>query len=220
VEDSPKPYPLDFDSLSRRLLLRYLVLASRHWSETGSPCLTVHATGNFAAPNYGGRARELQYTPANAMRNVFLELVKDPPDGYAVSLEATHHSPTQFRTPMFFAELGSSMREWKDDNAASYLASSIYHGILRDDRVPAAIGFGGGHYCPLFSAMETELAFGHICPKYALESLDENLIQQMIERTTDGVQKAVLDKGMRGDERKRILSTLSQIGSFDVIQKR
>ena len=220
VPDNPKPYPLDFDSLAGELSLKYLVLASRHWSESGSPCLTVHPTGNFDTAMYGGRPRELQYTMANPMRDIFLELVEHPPKGYAVSLEATHHSPTQFRTPMFFAELGSSEREWSDANAAKYLASSICRGILRNGRAPAAIGFGGGHYCPSFSFMEMELAFGHICAKYALQSLNENLIRQMIDRTTDGVQKAVLDKGMKGHERKMVASSLKEIGLQDIVEKK
>ena len=220
VPESPKPYPMDFDALAERLSLRYLIMGSRHWSESGKPCLTVHPTGNFGKAMYGGRPRELQYTIANPMRDVFLELQRDPPKGYVVSLEATHHSPTSFRVPMFFAELGSSEREWRDEGAAAYLAEAILRGIETGGRARVAVGFGGGHYCPTFTHMEEEMAFGHICPKYALDLLNEDLIKQMVERTLDGVERAVLDKGMKGYQRKKVTFTLKRLGLEDIVVKK
>jgi len=220
VPESPKPYPMDFDALAERLSLRYLVIASRHWSQSGNPCLTVHPSGNFGKAVYGGRPNELQYTLANPMRNIFLELQKDPPKGYTVCLEATHHSPTSFRVPMFFAELGSSEKEWRDETAAVHLSEAILRGIEAQRNTPVAIGFGGGHYCPTFTIMEAETAFGHICPKYALELLNESLIKQMIERTLDGVEKAVLDKGLKGYERKMVTVALKHLGLDEVVEKK
>jgi len=220
VPNAPSPYPTDFDALAQRFSLRYFIMASRHWSESGNPCLTVHATGNFDKAMYGGRPRELQYTLANPMRGVFMELEREPPKGYIVSLEATHHSPTSFRVPMFFAELGSSEREWNDEKAGAYLAESILRGIQSNTKVPAAIGFGGGHYCPTFTYMEHDLAFGHVCPKYSLENLNDDLTKQMIERTLDGVEKAVLDKGMKGYERKMVTVALKKLRIEDIVEKK
>lgn len=208
----PGPYPVDYDSLAERYGIEYYVVASRHWSASGTPCLTVHPTGNFGKAVYGGRDRELQPVPANPMRDVFLELLRNPPEGYEVSLEATHHSPTQFRTPMFFAELGSSEREWGDEEAASHLARSIVEGIRSRGRAPTAIGFGGGHYCPTFTMLEREVAFGHICPKYALDLLTEDLVRQMVERTMDGVERAYVEEGVKGYQRKRIETALKKLG--------
>ncbi len=208
----PRPYPTDYDALAERYGIDYFVVASRHWSASGTPCLTVHPTGNFGKAVYGGRDRELQPVPANPMRDVYLELIREPPEGYEVSLEATHHSPTQFRTPMFFAELGSGEDEWRDEKAASYLASSIIRGVRSRGRAPTAIGFGGGHYCPTFSILEREVAFGHICPKYALDLLTEGLIRQMVERTIDGVEKAFLEDGVKGYQRKKVETALRRLG--------
>lgn len=220
VPESPKPYPMDFDALAERLSIKYLVVASRHWSESGNPCLTVHPPGNFGKAVYGGRPNELQYTLANPMRDVFLQLQMNPPRGYVVSLEATHHSPTSFRVPMFFAELGSSEREWRDEEAATYLAEAILKGIEEGGRAPVAVGFGGGHYCPTFTHMEGETAFGHICPKYALDLLNEGLTRQMVERTLDGVERAVLDKGMKGYQRKKVTVALKNLGLEDIVIKK
>lgn len=208
---NPRPYPANYDALAKRHGIDYYVVASRHWSSSGTPCLTAHATGNFGKAVYGGRNRELQRVPANPMRDVLIELTNDTPRGYDVSLEATHHSPTQFETPMFFVELGSSKRQWADEEAGAFLANAIFRGIKSKGTAPVAIGFGGGHYCPTFSTMVEETAFGHICPKYALDLLTEDLVNQMVEKTGDNIDMAVLDKGIKGHQRKKVEVALKKL---------
>jgi D-aminoacyl-tRNA deacylase len=138
------------------------------------------------------------------MRHVFLKAMEDPPRGFEVSLEATHHSPTQFRTPMFFAEVGSTETQWRDESVCGYLVRAIMEGIREDERVPTAIGFGGGHYCPKFSVLEQEIAFGHMAAKYAIDLLTPELVGQMVDKTLDGVEGAVLDRGLKGHQKKRV----------------
>jgi D-aminoacyl-tRNA deacylase len=200
----PNPYPVDYDSLAEAYGIDYYVVASRHWAKSGKPSLTVHPPGNFGKAMYGGRPRELQRTVAKPMRDVFLELISDPPKGFAVSLEATHHSPTQFETPMFFAEVGSRETQWRDEAVGRYLAEAIVNGIKAEGDAPVAIGFGGGHYCPTFTVMEEETAFGHMAAKYAIDLLTPELTSQMVDCTLDGVDKVVLDKGLKGHQRKRV----------------
>jgi D-aminoacyl-tRNA deacylase len=212
VPKEPDPYPVDYDSLAGAHELDYIVVASRHASRSGKPSLTVHPTGNFGKAVYGGRPRELQWTVANPMRDVFLELLKDPPRGYDVSMEATHHSPTQFKTPMFFAELGSSKRQWRDESTARYLTEAIVNGIRARGEAPVVIGFGGGHYCPTFSVLEREMAFGHIAAKHSLDLLSLELIGQMVERTKGGVERAIFDRGMKGHQRKKVEVALRKLG--------
>ena len=211
VPPEPNPYPADFDAFAEAYGIDYLVVASRHWARSGKPSLTVHPTGNFGKPMYGGRSRELQFTKANPMRDVFLELQRDPPRGFEVSLEATHHSPTQFRVPMFFAEVGSSERQWGDIGVCTYLVEAILRGVEAGGEAPVAIGFGGGHYCPTFTVKMGETAFGHIAAKYALDLLTEELIRQMAEKTVDGVDGALLDKGMKGHQRKKVEVALKKL---------
>ena len=208
-----EPHPIDYDRLAEQLGIEYYVIAYRHASRSGAPCLTVHAPGNFGEALYGGRPRELQRTVAKPMRSIFLKLREDPPEGYAISLEATHHSPTSFKTPMFFAEIGSTPEQWTDQEAAEHLARAIIDGVSSIGEAPVAIGFGGGHYCPKFTELESEMAFGHICAKYALDLLDEELVRQMVERTVDGVEVAILDhKGMKGRQRRRVEELLKELG--------
>ena len=211
VPKEPDPYPIDYNSIASEYDLDYFVVASRHWARSGQPSLTVHPTGNFGKAMYGGRPRELQRTLANPMRDVFLQLLEEPPRGFEVSLEATHHSPTQFETPMFFAELGSGERQWRDESTGKYLAEAIVKGINAKGNTPVAIGFGGGHYCPTFTVMERETAFGHIAAKHSLDLLTPELIGQMVERTLDGVERAVFDKGLKGYQKKKVEVALKKM---------
>ncbi|TRO49231.1 hypothetical protein E2P65_01475 [Candidatus Bathyarchaeota archaeon] len=208
----PDPYPTDYDAIAEAYDIDYFVVASRHASQSGKPSITFHPTGNFGKAMYGGRTRELQATLANPMRNVYMSALEDPPRGFEVSLEATHHSPTQFRTPMFFAEVGSTERQWRDEGVCGYLVEAILEGIGETDTAPTVVGFGGGHYCPTFSVMEREIAFGHIAAKYAIELLTPELVAQMVEKTLDGVDGAVLDKGLKGHQRKRVEVALRKQG--------
>jgi D-tyrosyl-tRNA(Tyr) deacylase len=210
--EEPDPYPADYDSLAEQYDIDYIIVASRHWSRSGQPSLTVHPTGNFGKALYGGHPRELQRTVANPMRNVFLELLRDPPTGFQVTLEATHHSPTHFNTPMFFAEVGSREEQWRDEEVANYLADSIINGIKSDGEAPVAIGFGGGHYCPKFTDLEKDMAFGHIAAKYALDELNQDLIRQMVDNTEENVDFGVLDN-IKGYHLKLIQGALSD---FDI----
>ena len=212
IPTEPNPYPIDYDALARSLEIDYYVVLSRHWAKSGQPCLTAHATGNFGKAMYGGRPNELQMVPPNPLRNVYMAMLRSPPSGFLVSLEATHHSPTQFKTPMFFVEVGSSEDQWADLDACKYLVESCLTGIESKEETPTAIGFGGGHYCPKFSAMERGHAFGHIAAKYALPELTEELIAQMVLRTAGGVEKAFIEDGVKSVDRKRIEASLENLG--------
>lgn len=209
---TPNPFPIDYDEIATKYNIDYYVIASRHWAQSGQPSLTVHATGNFGDALYGGRSHELQFVPANPLRRVFLSLLKNPPNGFQVSLEATHHSPTQFKTPLFFAEVGSSEVQWKNDIACSYLVDCIMAGLKSEDSAPVAIGFGGGHYCPKFSVYEKEYAFGHIAAKYSLEFLNDDLFEQMVKKSVGEVKAAYLESSLKGSEKKMIQNGMDAMG--------
>lgn len=200
----PRPYPADYTQQATQYDLDYIVVASRHWSKGGKPSLTMHPTGNFGKAMYGGRPRQLQLTAPNPMRNIYTELTKNPPEQYSLSLEATHHSPTQFKVPMFFAEIGSREEQWRDQETCSYLVDAILKGIEKQETAPTAIGFGGGHYCPSFSVKMQENSFGHMAAKYTLQLLTKELVDQMIGKTP-GAERAYLDSGLKRHEKNKII---------------
>ena len=211
----PDPYPADYDKLAERYEVDYFIVASRHWAKSGRPSLTMHPTGNFGKAMYGGRPRELQRTAPNAMRDIYLRILEDPPEDFEVSLEATHHSPTIFSVPMFFAEVGSREEQWRDRDVCNYLVECILRGIEDEGDARVAIGFGGGHYCPYFSPKMREYAFGHIAAKYAIPLLSMDLVQQMVEKSGTA-ELAILDSGLKSNERRKVEGLLSRL-DLDVI---
>ena len=63
---------------------------------------------------------------------------------YDVTLEVTHHGPTELSVPSLYAEIGSTETQWKDPEAGEVVAKAILAVSL--EKVPAGLGFGGGHY--------------------------------------------------------------------------
>jgi D-aminoacyl-tRNA deacylase len=208
---TPQPYPADYTRIASEHELEYIVVASRHWAASGRPSLTAHPTGNFGKAMYGGNPKELQMTAPNPMRNIYTKMLDSPPEGFQVSLEATHHSPTEFDVPMFFAEIGSREKQWRDENVAEYLVDCILEGMDSKEEAPVAIGFGGGHYCPKFSELIQDYAMGHMVAKYAIELLNEDLILQMVEKS-QGIDKVLLDKGLKGKHKRIVMGLLSSVG--------
>jgi len=77
------------------------------------------------------------------------------------------------------------------------------------------LGIGGPHYNSKFTkmALENEVAFGHMIPKYAVSNLNSKILQQCIERTLEKVESAVLDwKGIRGEDKQPLLEMLTATG--------
>jgi len=184
------------------------IVASRHASESGTPTLTCHSPGNFGTAEAGGNPRELGVAPALYLREALLNLKENPPANYEVSLEATHHGPTGLGFPIMFAEVGSTDREWKDMNSCRFVAEVISKLLNSNpEKIPSAIGFGGGHYCRKFSKVE-EFSIGHICPKHNLPNLDDEMLKQMIERTIPTPEFALVEKKGLGTEKRRALSML------------
>jgi D-aminoacyl-tRNA deacylase len=190
------------------------VVVSRHKSESGKPTLTTHATGNYGPADVGGRPHELSIAPALYQRKALEYLKLNGIRGYDVSLEVTHHGPTQLPFPLLYVEVGSTMREWNDLNACTVVAEVADALVsLPVDKVSTAVGFGGPHYAPNFSKTVKNVAYGHIAPKYAIEHIDAAMVGQMIGKTVPRPEMGVLDwKGLRGEERKKVTEILGELG--------
>lgn len=193
-----------------------IIVPSTHKSEAGVNTLTCHTTGNWSSAEMGGQARTLSIAPALYLREALLELKKQQQTKnlkYEVSLEVTHHGPTP-DLPVIFVEVGSSEKQWNDLTACEAVADTIYHLLTKEpDIVPVAVGFGGPHYAPAFTRklLKENIAFGHICPKYKIDNLDEELILQAFERTIPKPDFAFFDwKGLLSGQRNKIIEILDK----------
>jgi D-aminoacyl-tRNA deacylase len=136
--------------------------------------------------------------------------------GYEVSYECTHHGPS-LNTPTMFAELGSSPKQWSDSKAAEAVAHATMKTISKvgESQVKAVLGIGGPHYNGKFTrmALESDMAFGHMIPKYAVSYVDSDILRQCVKRTLEKVQSVVLDwKGIKGEHKPRLVGMLEEMG--------
>ncbi len=186
----------------------YAIVLSTHRSKIEERIMTAHFPGNWGAALMGGSPRTLSYAPASRLKVLLQEIRREAESiGWKASLEADHHGPTG-KTPMIFAEIGSTEAEWKDGSAAEGMARAIMASAGRDERFEAFLGIGGGHYPRAFNRVELEgeMAVGHIAPKYVLDSIDEEMFRQGLERNVEKVAKVLIAKDETNAAQKRKFS--------------
>ncbi len=192
---------------------------SKHSSESGTPTLSVHVPGNFGEAELGGLPRKVSVAPANAMRKALMALARFKAEmdlSYEVSYECTHHGPS-LDVPTMFVELGSSPAQWNDMRAAEAVGRATVESVAEfgKSELKAVLGIGGTHYNAKFTrmALQSEIAFGHMIPKYALASVDNEILKQCVDRTYERVDHAVLDwKGIKGEDKPKLVAMLDEIG--------
>ncbi len=194
-----------------------VVFLSRHESRSGRPVLTVHTPGNIGSAEFGGIPGRISVAPANAMRNVLRRMIhwRDALglERFEVCYEGTHHGPS-LDFPTMFAEVGSGPVEWGDSGAAEAVARAVVEGVGDSSAALVALGVGGSHYGSRFTrlAVERNVAFGHIVPSYLFGDLSADMLRQCVERTSEKVQKIVLDwKGIDGKDRDGLLAKLRDV---------
>lgn len=192
-----------------------IVFASRHRSETGMPCLTVHAAGNWSKESkWGGNPCELAVTSAKAIASAFRFLKSSPLQGFETFLEGTHHGPTSLHSPSLFIEIGSTEKEWVNEEAARKIAEAIMHACSnwRREEGKIALGFGGTHYCSKFlKPEEKEYCFSHIAPKHVLNEVNASLVKQAISKTSERIELACIDwKGTLQEQRQKLLKAFEE----------
>jgi D-aminoacyl-tRNA deacylase len=195
-----------------------VIFASRHRSESSEPAFTVHWTGNSThRAELGGKPKSLSFTDPPRLRAALLALDQARENSklnYAVTLEATHHGPTELGVPTLFVELGSTEKEWADREGAAVASEAIWKAATAPVSGIPAVGFGGGHYCnkQCIALRKDGYAFSHILSKYFFEDYDEQVVRMAFERTLRGCGTAVVDwKGIRGSERPKLIETLNQM---------
>jgi D-aminoacyl-tRNA deacylase len=183
-----------------------LIFLSRHRAKSLRPSLTIHPIGNFTKAEFGGKDSTLIKCNSFLQKQLFLNILKLHSSEkynflyqYETSLEVTHHGPYT-SNPLIYIEVGSSEDQWADLEACRLIADTI--NILNIDSLYdheswiSSIGFGGNHYSQKFTKQMriSDYAIGHICAKYAIPFLTQELIQQMIEKTIPKPEIAMFDR--------------------------
>jgi D-aminoacyl-tRNA deacylase len=180
-----------------------IIMLTKHQSEKKVNSLTVHPTGNLQNESrLGGKPKHISYTNPWYMSEYYrnlTELYRTPEkDNITLSMEVTHHGPTENDKPLFFVEIGSDEKQWNNEFLGGMIARVLFKTLKEEPKkVDAFVGFGGGHYAPAFSSYlrEEHIAMGHMVPKYALpENLDEQLLLSLFERSLLDKPRALVDK--------------------------
>lgn len=190
------------------------IFASKHRSKENTSSFAVHPIGNWGKAEFGGKENALCLSSAALLKNLFAEINKiDNNNNYQITLEATHHGPF-VEKPAVFVEIGSTEKEWNDEENGKLIAGTIMNALKNENNnYKTAIGIGGPHYCNNFNKimLKTDIAVSHICAKYHLENLSEDLIKQAIEKTKEKADFILLDWKGLGKEKQRIVQLLKDL---------
>jgi len=201
----------------------FLVFASTHKSEKGTPSLCLHAPGNWRSADLGGQSGKICPTSAQVLKYLFKQLDKNYQEDkqtldkeYNLTLETTHHGPLT-EIPCAFIELGSQEPEWKDEKAAKIIAKTILslQNYKPNPKYISVIGIGGPHYAPNFNKIQliSKYAISHIIPQYAFP-ITESMLQEAEQKTTEQIKETLIDwKGCgNSEQRQQAVTTLESIG--------
>jgi D-aminoacyl-tRNA deacylase len=203
------------ENIDKKIDADVFIFASKHRSKENTPSFAVHAIGNWDKAELGGFEKKLCPSSATLLKNLFLELNENAKNSkYEITLEATHHGPF-VEKPAVFVEIGSTEKEWKDKQNGEIIAKTIIDALRsKDINYRISVGIGGPHYCSNFNkvVLRTDVALSHICPKYMLEKLDENLLKQPIQKTIEKVDFILLDWKGLGQHKQKIISIMKNLG--------
>jgi len=218
VYQNIKLYEIDENSINcegidKEIDADVFVFATKHKSESGKPTLTCHAPGNWNKAEFGGEEKKLCIAPAYYLKQFFLALKQyEEKTESEISLEVTHHGPLMEK-PCMFVEIGSSEIQWEDETFGKIISDCIKEVFTKEDKVESCLFIGGGHYNNYANKImeRTDLAVGHICPKYAVEFLDEEMITQALEKTLPKAKMVVLDWDGLGGHKQRLVEILDKL---------
>ncbi|MBS3097393.1 D-tyrosyl-tRNA(Tyr) deacylase [Candidatus Woesearchaeota archaeon] len=209
------------NDLDKKIEADLFIFATRHQSAKGVHSLSCHSAGNWGKAEAGGKDSKLCIAPAVLLKEAFLVLNRLGKDmHHETTLEVTHHGP-YLEKPCMFIEIGSDEKNWKNKEAGDIIAKVIIDLLKNIDEIISnknnykiTFGIGGPHYASTFNRriLETDIAIGHICPKYQLENLDKEMVLQAVEKTVPKVDFVLLDWKGLGKEKQRIINLLDGLG--------
>ncbi len=205
-----------------------IIVLSRHSAKSLRPSFTVHPIGNFSNAEFGGEDSKLVLCNPFQLKHLLMEIKNQVESKqytlkyeYEISIEVTHHGPYTSQATSFI-EVGSSEDQWNDLEACRLVAQAVAQVDKKPQSIEkewiSVIGFGGNHYSTKFTklVLDSEYAFGHVCAKYAIPALTDNLVTQMIKKTRPSPQLAVFDK--KSMKRKQEIKNWLVNCDIDVVQ--
>ncbi len=173
------------------------VMLSRHSSSKAVKAYTVHHTGNVGEPKLGGEPNSFSLAWPSLSCLILRKLMKARREGYDVTYEATHHGPT-IPKPLVFVEIGSTEREWNDEENHERVASAVAEALKDYDKFQCskvALWVGGTHYAKRASKRCLEgICISHILAKYTFNELNEDVLIKAFKSSAEAVDLVIVEK--------------------------
>ena len=190
------------------------IFLSKHAAESGALALTCHSTGNFSEAKFGGKKQQVAIPHPYLQKKYLQALWKNKNDftNFHITIEATHHGPTDLNKPTIFIEIGTTENQWNNIKLCNSVAKIVYDVLTtKIEKYPVAICFGGTHYSDKFTSelIEGKFALGTVIPKHALDFIDEKLFTHILERN-NMPQAALVDWTGMGQNKQKILDLLEK----------
>ncbi len=180
--------------------------------------LCVHPCGNwnkrwqlYSKMHLGGDEKALSTSSAALLKNIYLSLLKhNNLSDYKVDIECTHHGPNLSR-PIVFLEIGSSPRQWQEIKAKKVIIK-VLKNIKPKNKGRTAIVLGGKHYMKNISYLlrNTDIQVSHMCSSSHLHSFDGSSLKEVIKKTHEKVDFAIIDIAGVGQHKDRIFRILEK----------
>lgn len=217
VETTARLVELEMDTRDAQ----WLLCLSRHRSESGKRCLTVHTPGNLTnSAELGGTPSQVGISNPTLQTRLLAEL-KGERDSMGiveeVTVEATHHGPTSLPCPITFIEIGSDEGAWVDASLGECVAKAVARTMSDEGSPPPnAIGVGGGHYPEKFTnlMLGSVYSVGHIIPKYSMTGgMAPEMFSHCIQRTAGGITVVLVDwKGTPSAYKEHLKTLTTSLG--------
>ena len=201
------------DWLEEKFSYDGFIFLSKHAAESGVLALTCHSTGNFSEAKFGGNNRQVAIPHPHIQKSYLQKLWQNRNDfsKFQITIEATHHGPTDLNKPSIFIEIGTTEKQWNDSILCNSIAKIVVE-IMKSEQKsnPIAICFGGTHYPDKFTqeVIHGKFALGTVIPKHALDFLDEELFSHILDRN-NMAKTALLDWGGLGQNKQKVLDMLN-----------
>jgi len=135
------------------------------------------------------------------LTSLFRKTVETKITNFYVGLEATHHGPTDLDNPICFIEIGSTPDMWLRVDLHR-LVGEVVLNALNDFLLKEAQGcmvtasFGENHYPARLTkrVVESDVCVSHIIARYALKSLDENIVEQALTKSVPSTSMVLIEK--------------------------
>ncbi|MCI0503533.1 hypothetical protein L0Y65_02370 [Candidatus Micrarchaeota archaeon] len=186
--------PTDFDT-------DCLIVLSTHRSKTPGRMLTAHVPGNWGEAKMGGEPKTLNIAHGLMLKSLIKALDAENRKqklDWPVCLEADHHGPT-CEVPIVFVEIGNGEEQWADERASNVVADAVASAVFceaQDTEPETVFAVGGGHYQRAFTKLliETDIAVGHMAPKYAIDEMGEDTFSQAVFKNVGEVGRVLILK--------------------------